>query len=318
MSLSNCTFEDINNILFDNNVKTIVIATHNSPDGDAIGSICALEEILKNIGKEVDLIFQTKVSEKYKLIVGEKRINKIIYPKKSKYDLAILLDTGTRNMTYRNIDKIAKKFIIIDHHESCDFKCKYYLNNNDSSTGITIYNLLNDRIMFNEFISTCIYLSIISDTDCFKNNNTNANAYLVSFNMIKNNANFDLANSIHNCISRNYIKLLQQTLKNIVYINKNISYLIIREDDVLNSNVTFKEAGKIIDTIKFINDIDTVLLLIENKNSVIVRMRSKTLDCCEIMKNFNGGGHHNSAATIVYNEDIYDLKDKIIKLATTH
>ena len=47
-------------------------------------------------------------------------------------------------------------------------------------------------------------------------------------------------------------------------------------------------------------------------------MRSKTLDCCEIMKNFNGGGHHNSAATIVYNEDIYDLKDKIIKLATIH
>ena len=107
-------------------------------------------------------------------------------------------------------------------------------------------------------------------------------------------------------------------MKNIVYVNDKISYLIIREDDVLNCNVTFKEAGKIIDIIKFIDNIDTTLLLIENKNSVIVRMRSKTLDCCKIMKNFNGGGHYNSAATIVYNEDIYDLKDKIIKLATIH
>ena len=94
MLLANLTSADAFDILSDKNIKTVVIATHNSPDGDAIGSICALEKILKDLGKEVELIFQTRVCSKYKCIVGKERINKILYPKKKKYDLSILLDTS--------------------------------------------------------------------------------------------------------------------------------------------------------------------------------------------------------------------------------
>lgn len=315
MLLANLTSADAFDILSDKNIKTVVIATHNSPDGDAIGSICALEKILKDLGKEVELIFQTRVCSKYKCIVGKERINKILYPKKKKYDLSILLDTSNENMTYSDIGKLGDRFMVIDHHNDQNIKCDYYLNNKDSSTGITIYEIFKDKIIFDEFISTCIYLSIISDTDCFKNYNTNSKAYLVSYKMIKNNADFGLANSIHNNISENYIKLLSRVLDKIVFLNnKKILYLIISEDDIRETKCSLKEAGKIIDFLKSISSVETSILLIENNNSVVVRIRSITIDCSKIMKEFGGGGHTNSAATIVRNKDIYDLKDEIVRL----
>ena len=150
MLLANLTSADAFDILSDKNIKTVVIATHNSPDGDAIGSICALEKILKDLGKEVELIFQTRVCSKYKCIVGKERINKILYPKKKKYDLSILLDTSNENMTYSDIGKLGDRFMVIDHHNDKNIKCDYYLNNKDSSTGITIYEIFKDKIILLE------------------------------------------------------------------------------------------------------------------------------------------------------------------------
>ena len=43
-------------------------------------------------------------------------------------------------------------------------------------------------------------------------------------------------------------------------------------------------------------------------------MRSTIIDCSKVMKEFGGGGHINSAAAIVRDKDVYDLKDEIIKL----
>lgn len=315
MPLRNLTYADAFDVLTDENIKSVVIATHNSPDGDAIGSICALEKILKDLGKEVELIFQTRVCNKYKNIVGKDRANRMLYPKKKKYDLSILLDTSNENMTYSNIGKLGNRFMVIDHHSDRNIKCDYYLNNEDSSTGITIYEIFKDKIIFDEFVSTCIYLSIISDTDCFKNYNTDSKAYLVSYKMIKNNADFSLANSIHNNISENYIKLLSKTLNKIAFLdNKKISYLIISEDDIRETKCSLKEVGKIIDFLKSISSVETSILLIENNNSVVIRMRSTIIDCSKVMKEFGGGGHINSAAAIVRDKDVYDLKDEIIRL----
>ncbi len=36
--------------------KTIVILTHEDPDGDAIGTSLAMYQALKNMGKEVDIV----------------------------------------------------------------------------------------------------------------------------------------------------------------------------------------------------------------------------------------------------------------------
>ena len=67
------------------NSNSILLMTHNSPDGDGIGCMFALENLLKQLNKEVFVIIQNKISKNYIDIIGEKRINKTFIPNK-KYD----------------------------------------------------------------------------------------------------------------------------------------------------------------------------------------------------------------------------------------
>ena len=55
--------------------KTIVILTHESPDGDAIGSSLALKLVLENFGKEADVIIP-EYSRLFDFLPGTDRIKK--------------------------------------------------------------------------------------------------------------------------------------------------------------------------------------------------------------------------------------------------
>ena len=93
----------------------IAIAMHDSPDADCIGSAFALKQALKNIGKDVDVILQNKISTSYLKIIGSAYINKINLPNKF-YDLLIILDCSTIDRTIDKVGKYANYIIAIDHH----------------------------------------------------------------------------------------------------------------------------------------------------------------------------------------------------------
>ena len=67
----------------------IVLLTHETPDGDAMGSILAMKLILEKLGKSADAII-TEIPSTFKFLPGTEQV-------KSKsdveqYDLAITLD----------------------------------------------------------------------------------------------------------------------------------------------------------------------------------------------------------------------------------
>ena len=58
-----------------NNAESIVILTHENPDGDAIGSSLALYNALKNIDKKVDVIIP-EFSKTFEFLPGANEIKK--------------------------------------------------------------------------------------------------------------------------------------------------------------------------------------------------------------------------------------------------
>lgn len=297
-------------ILLDDSIKSIIIMSHNSPDDDAIGSMKTLEDFLINNKKNVELLFQTKVDRKYEVILGKNRVEKISYPKKSYYDLAIILDTSDICMTYYDLYNIASKIIVVDHHKTTNIKYDYYFNYNDCSTGLTLLKLLGDHNITSD-MATYIGLTIISDTDSFKNKNVTSESFSALSKLMDLGCDIELVNSLYNKMTMTYINLLSLVLKKIV-INNDILYLIITEDDINKSNSNIKECGKIINILKLVEGIDLSMLFIENGNNVIVRFRSNKVNCSKIAQQYGGGGHKHSAATIIFNRDIYDIKDEIL------
>ena len=99
-----------------NKSSTILVLTHESPDGDAIGSAMAMYQVLKNMNKTVDIVIP-EIPETFMFLDD---IHEIQKKSDKEYDLSIVLDCATKerigeiNKEYSR----CKKSIVIDHHMS--------------------------------------------------------------------------------------------------------------------------------------------------------------------------------------------------------
>ena len=310
--------DEIIKLIKNKNNRNVAIIMHDSPDGDCIGSAVALEEALKYNNKKVDIILHNKVSEKFSSIIGENRVNKYIFPYEDKYyDLIFILDVCDFHRTYYEILKKGKKKIIIDHHLN-DYipKVDCYLNNLDSSTGMTLYNIIKSICPITKTIATALYLTLRSDTEDFKNSSTNSKTLMIASELLQYGADIDIINDIYEYKTYSYILLLNRTLSNLkIDFENKIAYLIIQQYDIKECGSNMKEAGSIIDLIKSIKDIEMAFIFIESNDQIVVKARSKNVDIVDIIKNFGGGGHKCSAGCIINSDDIYRTKDKVINYA---
>jgi len=298
-----------------NKSNNIAILMHNSPDEDCVGCVSALNIALKKLNKNVEIILQSKINIKYSKIIGKRYINKKYIPNKY-YDLAILLDTSDLNRTYNNIINQTNKLIIMDHHEIINYNNNniYYLNNKDTATAILVFNIINKLQLLDDKICTALYLAIKYDTDNFKILNIDSKTHLITSQLLKYNINFNLIHQLEDNITLSYINLMSTCLVNLKVDSVNhICYLIITYDEIKYCNSNMKEAGKLIDIIKNIENIDISYLLISNyNNQLIIKGRSKQTNLIPIIKSFNGGGHPHAVGCLLNSDDIYITKNKLI------
>ena len=96
--------------------EKIVIMAHETPDGDAIGSMLAMRLALKKLGKESDVIVR-EFPRTFDFLAGanEVKSNSDI----EKYDLAISLDCADlKRLIGKEYFEKAKRTIVIDHHST--------------------------------------------------------------------------------------------------------------------------------------------------------------------------------------------------------
>ena len=161
------TLDDIKNEI--ENANTIIIETHETPDGDAIGSSLAMYLALKSIGKDVDVVIPT-YSRTYNFLPGASEIK--TEGRNIKYDLGIALDcTDTKRLKgYEPCFEAARTTICIDHHGSNKMFADYnYVDPvAPACAQILIIVLRKLGIEIDKDIGTCILTGIITDTGGFK------------------------------------------------------------------------------------------------------------------------------------------------------
>lgn len=279
--------------ILDKDIKSIAIVMHNKPDGDALGSGVALEEMLKNIGKKVDLIIHDKLSQKFAPIVGRHRVNKTFVPSFGKvYDLLIMVDFSDPSRTVRNIEKLSKFTIVLDHHRTNQSYGDLHYYENCSATGMIVYKIIEMIDKITPKIATAIYMAVVTDTNNFRNNNTNNETHDIASKLLSAGADIKLINSIIDGKSLGFIKLMGHTFRDIKYDHQyKITYLIVKRDKVKFSGATGEDVVRLIEEIRYINDSDITFLFIEGISNIRISARSKITPVDNILKHFGGGGH---------------------------
>ncbi len=313
------TLDDIKNEI--DKANTIIIETHETPDGDAIGSSLAMYLALKSIGKDVDVVIPT-FSKTFNFLPGADEIKK--EGRDIKYDLGIALDcTDTKRLKgYEPYFENAKTSVCIDHHGSNKMFADYnYVDPVAPACAQTLIVVLGKLgIDIDKEIGTCILAGIITDTGGFKYDGVTTETFEFVADLLRKGVN----------VSETYKRVLQvKTKANFLLTKKiidriefleggKITFTYITKQDIEEVNA---EEGDHEGLVEFGRDVEgvevSIFLRQQDDNTYKASLRSKDyVNVADVCLMFNGGGHEKAAGCTM-NMSLEEAKEKIINRVKT-
>ena len=291
----------------------IVIVTHISPDGDAIGSSLGLSRFLLKLGKSVNVVVPNNFPGFLKWMKGAKDIvvaewkESIAREVIEAAELIFCLDFNT----LKRIDQVAPwveqssaKKILIDHHLDPDEFCDLTISHPEiSSTSELIFRFICRMGLFgtvDKECAECIYAGMMTDTGAFSFNSNSPQIYYIIGELLGKGIDKDaIYNKIYNQYTESRIRLqgyvLYEKMKIFEEYNTALITLSIEEQN--------RFEGRKGDTEGFVNiplSIDKIVFSVfirEDEGLIKVSLRSKGNFPCNRLASeiFNGGGHLNAS-----------------------
>ncbi|MEE8340860.1 MAG: bifunctional oligoribonuclease/PAP phosphatase NrnA [Candidatus Neomarinimicrobiota bacterium] len=305
---------------------SIMLTTHENPDGDGIGSIVAMHDHLTAKGKVCRILLTSGLPEEYQFLDPDNNFE--IFGKSNhtdwlkNVDLAILLDIGNYTRTgkmWNIIQQNGTRVVNIDHHPYPDGH-PFTINVSDinaSATGELIYNYLKavDPGCLSKKVYEAIYIAIMTDTGSFSYNNTNVISHEIAANAIK--AGVDTAKihqTIYGSSSRSRIKLLAAVADNLNFTyNNKLVWFKITEEMMKNANAMKDDVDGFTDFARGIKNVEVALMIFENaEGSCRVNFRSKGYYSINKIAQYFGGGGHSFAAGAKVDGKITDVSKNVV------
>ncbi len=298
------------------NAKKVVIVSHIRPDGDAVGSMLAFGNALREAGKEVQCVLQDGVAERYLFLPGAEQVSTAV---SLAYDYMIVVDSADSHRVGNVLAGLPKPDLVVDHHKThIDFGVIDYVEEESEATALVLSEKLPDwGLAVSKDTATCLMVGLLADTLGFRTNNTTPKALRTAAELMEKGV--DLVKVYHQTLS-------MRTLPEIRYWGQGLTKLVF-DDGVLFSTLTLDDrilAGypenddaDLINTLTVVPEALISILFIEQPDeSVKVSWRSvKGLDVSEIANSFGGGGHASAAGADIQGK-LEVVKEKV--LSATH
>jgi phosphoesterase RecJ-like protein len=287
---------------------SIAIASHIMPDGDSVGSMLALYNALKRMGKKVDVFAGDNIPAIYSFLPNFQSIARYNTNYQENYELFIVLDCGSLDRTgdCSAIGGRAARVVNIDHHITNDFFGSLNLvDTGVSSTGELIYSIIeNLGISITRQEAICLYTAILTDTGGFRHSNTSPHTHYLAGELIKYNIDFSM---IYNSVYRNYkykeIRILGKVMSSIeLFSDGRIAYMQLLQEDLGGLDLESLNTSDFIDYGRDIDAVEAAVFVKEmNDQTFKLSLRSKkTVDVRKISEKYGGGGHIRAAGCTIH------------------
>jgi phosphoesterase RecJ-like protein len=296
----------------------IVIITHVSPDGDAIGSSLGLYHYLMGLGNDVNIIVPNSFPDFLKWIPGSKDI--LNYERHPEFaqklideaELIFCLDFNIpkRALHLGTLVEAAKgKKILVDHHPDPSGFCDVTISYPEiSSTSELIFRLIcrmGDFETMSYETATALYTGMMTDTGGFTYNSNNIEIYYIIGELLKKGINKDqiYSNVYHNYTEDRY-RMLGYTLseKMKIYHEYNTALVWLTNEEQRKYNVKKGDTEGFANLPLNIKEIIFAVFIREDNDFIKISFRSqgsfpsnKFASQC-----YNGGGHLNAAGGEFY------------------
>ncbi|NQY74947.1 MAG: DHH family phosphoesterase [Candidatus Margulisbacteria bacterium] len=309
--MMNPLFQELKSLLDSFKQSRIVIATHEDPDLDAIGSSLAFHFQLQKHGFN-SMVWSADISNKFFHFLPKYSCIKKYLP--HDYDILITLDASSleRIKKYEELktkdDLIA--LINIDHHQDNTQFGSLNIYQHISSVGELSF------LIFDAFgweldsdIATCLYAAISFDTGRFQHNTVTAQSLDIASKLVSIGANpCHIASHIYDTYTLDTLSVINSSLNHLVTdFQYRFAYTILEDP-------SSRCGPEVMDLIRKLAGIDIFLVIRQyDSHMVKISLRSKTdFNVAQFAAQFGGGGH-NKAAGITMEGHVQDVESIIIK-----
>ncbi len=309
-----------------NKSRTVLVASHVNPDGDAVGALLALGLALKSMNKGVCVYNQNAIPAVYRFLPSVSTIGQTV-AMPLEYDAIVVLDCGSIERLGAISPDVRKTSMIIniDHHmTNTRFGHIHLIDPNACATAEIVYRVIKAlSVKIDRAMAMAIYTGILTDTGSFRFSNTNQAAFAICAEMIERGANpYEVAQYVYGHYSLGRIKLLNLALDSLEISPKgNVSIMSLTQDMMDNTGTQDEDIDGIINYARRIEDVKIAALIHEtagygrDRRQYHVSLRSDgSVNVAHIASFFGGGGHAN-AAGFSAEATLPELKDKIVELS---
>lgn len=297
--------------------KKILLLSHMNPDGDTLGSMCALYSMIyKRFKIKADMNVVSNIPYNYKFLPNVDLAERY-YDKSLVYDLVITLDVAAidRVMDSKILFDKAKCTVNIDHHKTNPKFGNYQIIEADaSSCGEVLFNYFKaHNWVLTEDAAICLYTAIMTDTGNFRFENTSSNTFRAAADLVDTGANPNyIYKKCYETKTKNYVMFQNYCVNKAVFIEDNkIAYTTVYKKDLEKFSAGDDYTDGIAETLRAIDttEVSFVAKEVESKLTKI-SMRSKKADVATICTKFGGGGHTFAAGCTIK----ANIKDSITQL----
>ncbi|MFZ0301944.1 MAG: bifunctional oligoribonuclease/PAP phosphatase NrnA [Terracidiphilus sp.] len=280
-----------------NKGERFLVVSHARPDGDAIGSVLAFGELLRQLGKRADMVTADRVPPVYRRMPGVDAL-RIAEGVEGPYDAAILLECA--GIERARLEGLSQFLLInIDHHITArPYAQLNWIDFEAVSVGEMVYRIAKAAdVKITPEMATCLYATVLTDTGGFCYGSLRGSTFALAQELVEAGADArEIAREIYFSTPLSKVRLMAAAL-NRLKCEGEIAWLWITDDDIERAAASDEDTEGIVNAAIGIAGIEAAVFLRGvNDGTVRLSLRSKgKVNVAAIAERLGGGGHENSA-----------------------
>ena len=292
-------------LIEENNDFTLIM--HVSPDGDSIGSACALRLALMAMGKRVQAVCDGDVPRIYRFLEGAEDIIKPNAARVTSAAIAVDCADEGRMGAADEIFAQAKHTANIDHHVTNTMFAQHNAVEAHAAAAAEVVKKLIEQLDadFGANIATCLFCGLVTDTGNFAYSNTTPDTLFAAGELLQRGADNALINrAVYRSAPVSKRRMLGLGLIKAEYLHGGkVAVCKLTRADFDRFNSRDEDCEGIIDSLRDVENVEIAMLMREKEPNVYkVSMRAKEYaNVCAVAERY-GGGHRLAAGCTVRGE----------------
>ncbi len=285
-----------------------VVTTHENPDGDALGSLLAMQLGLEQLGKDAYMYLWGEVPLPHEYsFMDLDQLRRGQPPADSGGRVVLVLDCANARRLGPDPELLDRASLIVNidhHHDNTGFGHLNLVAAEASSTGELLRDLFAELpVPLTPEIAEALYIAIVTDTGRFQYTNTTPRTLRVAAELVEAGADVHrVFQGVYENVAFAKLKLLARALERArVYEGGRLIVSVVLKEDFAEAGAEEPFAEGLIDHLRAVEGADMVALIREPPTvdgptrRVSLRTTTEGIDVSMIARKGGGGGHRQAA-----------------------